>query len=532
MSIFISLGDFMSEPRVVPVNDLPVNKDGRPTPQLLAKLLGTESWLSRPHITTYSGARRGNNPYYMKEAQRFSGMLDAANIVLNNGGGSDGLMGAVGHHCRAMQCFQASIFYKSFGVGNAEGANQHAVNCILPDFFLRKVALNLFSLVSLCLWGGIGSIEEIIEDLAFCGDRNRKAYILNNNGFYDSFYNQLDFFKRSGLMPVRYDKHLRFVSSVDEFMSRAEKEILSPLQKPEGIPHQVDPKPLISTRQYLDNHLNAFLSELKHFIAPLNKEHPEQVPRIGIFASSNIGPDESNFSLQDASLRHDMCAETKRLGTDLGKAKALVLISGDNEGLRKIVAQNALKNGGRVIWVRKERIDLPLTIRHKNNQELVISVPRHYEKDMVMSLLCESYVALAGGIHTADQVIGFMTRNQTGFGVFSEILPEYYAPSAPRPKIFLYNPLMPGGQKSLWDGFDAQIAHGIKEGFIGEKDRGLLRGQPTTEGLAAKAIADSRNHPNFLFKVPRDRSQIVPVTPQAEALTDLLRHPHYACALA
>jgi hypothetical protein len=132
-------------------------------------------------------------------------------------------------------------------------------------------------------------------------------------------------------------------------------------------------KPTVSTQAYLRENIGAFIKTLKNHMVPF-APFENETSRIGLFASSNIGPDDGLFNVADKKLRKEICASAAKIGEDLAKLGALTVISGSNEGLRKVVADAVLRNGGQIVWVRKDKTPLPLAFRHKNNQELVISV--------------------------------------------------------------------------------------------------------------------------------------------------------------
>lgn len=485
------------------LSDLPTDAYGRLSPSALARTLHIEHLMGRTHFTTYNGSRDGKHPIYSQETLTLSALFQEERAVVSNGGGNGGQMKNIMAHVPFSLCYTTALFAlgdleKSNGTTEGLKNRPNTIDIVVDDFMPRKPPMMAFSNVSFPGVGGLGTIEEATEDLSFSPERNRLVVFVGPNSYWDNLAAQFDVFLSCGLMPERYRKHFVFTQNAEAAM-RTAKDFLTK-RKEQNYAHTApqNVKPRVSTRQYMIDNMKSVIGELKRLFEDRDFTGQDR-PWIGLLASGNMGPDKSRFNVDDSSLREQIAKDAAKLGEDLGKKRAVTVISGTNEGLRKIVANGALKNGGKVVWVRKGHTDKPLSIAQKNNQEIVLTVPRHYEKDMLIATLAQGYVSIAGGIHTLDQVFGHMTRNQTGHGSFTTLFPDHYDPTAQRPKIALHNPQLPGG-KGLWDSIMKQVAHGISEGFASERDHELMTVSGSAEGLADAAIADAAGRPD-IFKL-------------------------------
>lgn len=484
------------------LDDLPTDANGKLTRQALLRRIGFEKWYNRNlyFVSVYCGSSPGRHPAYVEAARRLGELINEQGWVLVNGGGTSGLMVESNRACERSLSFTTFLFsFTTNDPEKREGLNPNALNIVLPDFFERKVCMDLLSDICFVLPGGFGTLDEALEAIIFAQKAGRKVIFVNTLGIWNPLKKQFKKWHEKGLMPKKYLDCCAFVNTPEEAVRTAKKHLKD--RRPGEMVYSDLPKPSESLRSYLaqnsqtlQEHVSGLLQQYEAFAS--------EAPRMGLIASGNIGPDAGRFNFETAAQRDEICRHTKRIGVDLAKADALTIIPGSNEGLREIAADAVLENGGRVLWIEKGDTDRPLRVTQKNNRELRLTVSRHYEVDRLVSLLSTGTIAVCGGPHTADRTFGYLTRNQTGHGCYSDLAPSP-DPKAPRPVIHCYNPLLGNGE-GIWKPLQDQIDHCILEGFASAGNRDLIRFSGTTRHLVAEAIEGSWNVPtNLLFNMKK-----------------------------
>ena len=169
------------------------------------------------NIAVFCGSSKPRNDEYTDAARQLGRMLVEAGHTLVYGGSNLGLMGEVS--------------------GAALSAGGHVVG-IIPTTFseaiitsqpvselvrVRSMAERKERIMKLCdafvaLPGGIGTIDEVSEVMVAnqLGHICKPMLLLNMNGFYEPFLQQLRLFKDEGLM--RSDGGLRVATTVREIV--------------------------------------------------------------------------------------------------------------------------------------------------------------------------------------------------------------------------------------------------------------------------------------------------------------------------
>lgn len=483
------------------LDDLPTDKNGKFTRQELLKAVGFEKWFNRklPFVSVYCGSSPGRDPAYVEAAIKLGKLVNEQGWVLVNGGGTSGLMVASNKECERTLSFTTRLFsVPSDDPEKKEGLNPNALNVVLPDFFERKVCMDLLSDICFVMPGGFGTLDEALEAIIFAGKANRKVVFVNVLGIWNPLQDQFKKWAAKGLMPKHYTERCAFVDTPEQAVSFAREHIATLTLG--QMSHSEEQKPAKSLRAFLSENGGELQERISDILHDFGAFAPE-VPRIGVIASGNIGPDQGRFNFETASQRDEICRQTDRIGRDLAKrANALAIIPGSKEGLREIVADAITARGGRVLWIEKSSTDKPLDIKQKNDQELRLIVARHYEVDRLTTLLSTGIMAVCGGPHTADRVFGYLTRNQTGHGCYSDLV-KNYDPRAPRPVIHCYSPALGNGE-GFWTPLQKQLAHCVQEGFASPGNMNLIVFSETARGLVAEAIEKSWDVPtNMLFNL-------------------------------
>lgn len=139
-------------------------------------------------IAVFCGASEGTSPVYMAAAQALGEELARRGQGLVYGGGSVGLMGKI-----------ASTVYDLLGEGSVIGVIPAALEPrevsgaavgevrIVPDMHTRKAEMAAEADAFVCLPGGYGTLEEMLEMVTWLqlGFHEKPVALLNINGFYE-----------------------------------------------------------------------------------------------------------------------------------------------------------------------------------------------------------------------------------------------------------------------------------------------------------------------------------------------------------
>jgi predicted Rossmann-fold nucleotide-binding protein len=484
-----------------------------------------DDWINRIFITNFAGSRPGNKPIYVQEALNYSALMQAHNYGLVYGGmpirtpGTEkfGVMNATAHHIQKyILSASPSLLADKFGPG--AGLNINAVNFGVQDFYPRKVVMGLCSHRTVTHAGGYGTLEEVIEDIIYAVLRGRETDIISINGFWGGFLELLQVLKDIGLLNKKYLDVLTVSPNAQIAFDQAKRYFSDPenIQKidskyrDENRPRRNRPRQslhdfLKTNPHFVSDHVHKFLSD-----------EGRNAPRIGVVTSGHIRLDYDQSHLKDQRLTREFCAHAEKLGRNAAKGHAAIVLAGGKYGLRQVIADAALAEGGSVIWIERDRsTTLPCEVS-SSGRELFMKVTREHEKSMLFDVITHATGFLPGGIHTLDRVFEIVTREQTGFGRFTSLL-EDRNPSPVKCPVIGYNI---GG---LWTPIDYQVKRFLEDAFIDPEDGRLFEMVAPNENLAQRLIENAnyvcREHRDVLEAIsalPR-RTDASPIPPVATA---------------
>src|ERR1043166_8644518 len=148
-------------------------------------------------VCVYCGSSAGTDPAFMEAARRFGKILATEGVGLVFGGGSRGLMGAVAASVLEHGGHVTGIipeFLKS-----KEGIQSAAQEIIVtPDMHVRKQTMFERADAFVALPGGIGTLEELVEQMTWAqlGRHKKPILILNISQFWDPLCALLDHMRR------------------------------------------------------------------------------------------------------------------------------------------------------------------------------------------------------------------------------------------------------------------------------------------------------------------------------------------------
>jgi len=176
------------------------------------------------NICVYCGSGSGRNPAFAKAARDFGRILAENRLGLVYGGGSLGLMGEIAH---------ATLRHGGHVTGIIPGflsEREHMLIeaqelIVVDDMHQRKHLMFVKSDAFVALPGGIGTLEEFVEQLTWSQlGRHAKPIVLANiEGFWDPLLALFD--KMSGELFVRpgLELNMLVVDRVDEVISAIDK---------------------------------------------------------------------------------------------------------------------------------------------------------------------------------------------------------------------------------------------------------------------------------------------------------------------
>jgi uncharacterized protein (TIGR00730 family) len=100
----------------------------------------------------------------------------------------------------------------------------------------------------------------------------------------------------------------------------------------------------------------------------------------------------------------------EQLGKLLAENQIDLIYGGGSVGIMGIIADSAMKHGGKVIGVIP-KILLEWEVQHRGITELIISDDMHERKKTIYSL-CNAALVLPGGFGTLDELFEIITWNQ------------------------------------------------------------------------------------------------------------------------
>jgi uncharacterized protein (TIGR00730 family) len=144
-------------------------------------------------VCVYCGSGPGTDGAFMEAARRLGEIMAADGVGLVYGGGSRGLMGAVASSVLDHGGHVTGIIPEF--LQNREQTLRRAQEIIItPDMHVRKQTMFDRADAFVALPGGIGTLEELVEQLTWAqlGRHKKPILILNIKGFWDPFCALLD----------------------------------------------------------------------------------------------------------------------------------------------------------------------------------------------------------------------------------------------------------------------------------------------------------------------------------------------------
>lgn len=144
-------------------------------------------------VCVFCGAREGNDPKYVKEAQRFAAMLAEKNMQLVYGGGDCGIMGAVANAALKAGGKVFGVFPKFLNQYESEHKTLTRM-IIVEDMHTRKWTMFENSDAIVILPGGFGTLDEAFEVITWkqLNTHQKPIILFNQDGYWDKLLVLID----------------------------------------------------------------------------------------------------------------------------------------------------------------------------------------------------------------------------------------------------------------------------------------------------------------------------------------------------
>lgn len=172
----------------------------------------TQNKLKQPepitHVCVYCGSGAGKNPRYAAAARNLGKAMAQADIRLVYGGGGNGLMGEIARSVMEHGGAVTGIIPQSLVEIEKPFADLNEL-IVTKDLHERKMLMFTRSDAFVALPGGIGTLEELVEQLTWVqlAHHRKPVVIVNTDDYWRPFLSLLDKmrgegFIRDGLEPA------------------------------------------------------------------------------------------------------------------------------------------------------------------------------------------------------------------------------------------------------------------------------------------------------------------------------------------
>lgn len=186
--------------------------------------------------------------------------------------------------------------------------------------------------------------------------------------------------------------------------------------------------------------------------------------RVAVFCGSSLGTDD-NFRL-----------DAEALGKEMARRNIGLVYGGGNKGIMGVLAHAVYENGGEVIGVLPEAMNIPQVTENSAHTELRIVKNMHERKNMMYSL-SDGFIALPGGIGTIEELTEIYTWRQLGYH---------------DKNIALLN------TEGYWDAFINQMDDCVKMGFLSPEARAILYHDSDPAAILDKLAIEAEELPSKL----------------------------------
>jgi uncharacterized protein (TIGR00730 family) len=172
-------------------------------------------------VAIFCGSQKGTNPIFAEHAKELGRLIAVLGLKMVYGGSSKGLMGIVADAVLAHGGEVMGIIPELL----VEREHQHkklTEMAILPDMHARKKMIYERSDAAIVLPGGLGTLDEFFEILAWnqLKIHDKRIYILNSAGFYNQLLNHLKLLQKEGFLYESLDDRISAYANPVELFNK------------------------------------------------------------------------------------------------------------------------------------------------------------------------------------------------------------------------------------------------------------------------------------------------------------------------
>ena len=175
------------------------------------------------NICVYCGSSSGLNPLMLRAAEKLGQAMGRAGIGLVYGGGNNGLMGAIAQAVLASDGHVTGII-PAF-LRDRENMIAEAQDLVVvPDMHTRKRLMFEQSDAFVALPGGIGTLEELVEQMTWAQlDRHTKPVLIADiGGFWRPLLGLLAHMRQQGFIQAGLEVKYLVAETTDEILPMLE----------------------------------------------------------------------------------------------------------------------------------------------------------------------------------------------------------------------------------------------------------------------------------------------------------------------
>jgi uncharacterized protein (TIGR00730 family) len=170
-------------------------------------------------LCVYCGSSPGTDPAFLEAAQAFGKILAENNIRLIYGGGSVGLMGALAQAV-LKHGGKATGVIPEFLVRRERPHRDRVEQVVVPDMHARKRTMFERADGFVALPGGLGTLEEVVEQLTWAqlGRHKKPILIANINGYWDLLLALIEHMRTVKFVPSAFDVEFLVATGVADIL--------------------------------------------------------------------------------------------------------------------------------------------------------------------------------------------------------------------------------------------------------------------------------------------------------------------------
>ncbi len=193
-------------------------------------------------VCVYCGSGPGASPAFVHAARDFGRILAKNRIGLVYGGGSLGLMGAVATSVIAHGGRVTGII-PEFLTDREKALPSAQEMIVTPDMHTRKQLMFDHADAFVALPGGIGTLEELIEQMTWAqlGRHKKPICLANIDGFWDPLCTLLDHMREMAFIRPGLTVNLLIADRIDDVLPKLiEAAGPAPAREPEAVAETIE----------------------------------------------------------------------------------------------------------------------------------------------------------------------------------------------------------------------------------------------------------------------------------------------------